>query len=101
MATDKKQVEIPGRLHSVATEGVVTGANEILDDNKGKNQQEINASVDDSLQENKTNIANEITRATNAENAIKGGSSKSIQNLDSRLSTVEAAVKDLFAALNV
>lgn len=90
MATDKKQVEIPGRLHSVATEGVVAGANEILDDNKGKSQQEINASVDDSLQENKTNIANEITRATNAENAIKGGSSKSIQNLDSRLSTVEA-----------
>lgn len=90
MATDKKQVEIPGRLHSVATEGIVAGANEILDDNKGKNQQEINASVDDSLQENKINIANEITRATNAENAIKGGSSKSIQNLDSRLSTVEA-----------
>lgn len=36
-----------------------------------------------------TAVEEETTRATSAENAIKGGSNKSIQNLDNRLSTVE------------
>ena len=37
-----KVTEVPGRLHVVSKEGVLAGANEILDDKRGKNQQDIN-----------------------------------------------------------
>ena len=37
-----KNINIPGRLHSVATDGQVAGANEIYDDEQQKFQQEIN-----------------------------------------------------------
>lgn len=35
-------IPIPGRLHSVNKEQIVTGANEVFDDKRGKNQQTIN-----------------------------------------------------------
>lgn len=35
-------IDIPGRLHSVATEKIIAGANEIYDDNLGKTQEELN-----------------------------------------------------------
>lgn len=38
-----KNINIGGRLHSIATGNVVAGANEILDDNLGKKQTQINA----------------------------------------------------------
>ncbi len=46
---DKSKVSnIPCRLHNVG-EGGVAGADEVIDDNKGKSQQQINAEVDQTL----------------------------------------------------
>ena len=42
-------INIPGRLHSVATEGVVTGADEVMDDNIGEPQSQINANYNKKL----------------------------------------------------
>lgn len=42
-------INIGGRLHSTATGNTVAGANEILDDNKGKKQSVINQEVDAAL----------------------------------------------------
>lgn len=42
-------IEIGGRLHSTATGNVVAGANEILDDTKGKKQNVINSETDTHL----------------------------------------------------
>ena len=43
MATNEQLIPIPGRLHSVATEGHVAGADEIYDDNLSKLQSALNA----------------------------------------------------------
>ena len=37
-----KDINIGGRLHSIATGNVIAGADEILDDNLGKKQTQIN-----------------------------------------------------------
>ena len=42
-------INIGGRLHSTASGNVVAGANEILDDSKGKKQSVINAETDSAL----------------------------------------------------
>ena len=42
-------INIGGRLHSTATGNVVAGANEILDDTKGKKQSVINQETDEAL----------------------------------------------------
>ena len=42
-------INIGGRLHSTATGNVVAGANEILDDVKGKKQSAINQETDEAL----------------------------------------------------
>lgn len=42
-------IDIPGRLHSVATDGIVTGANEVMDDNIGELQSQINANYNQKL----------------------------------------------------
>lgn len=42
-------INISGRLHSVATDNIITGANEILDDNLGKKQDVINAELLDAI----------------------------------------------------
>lgn len=42
-------INIGGRLHSTATGNTVAGANEVLDDVKGKKQDVINAEVDEAL----------------------------------------------------
>ena len=39
---ENRNIEIGGRLHSIATSNVVTGANEVFDDDKNKKQSEIN-----------------------------------------------------------
>ena len=58
-----KIINIPGRLHSVSTEGVVTGADEILDDSLNKTQtqfnQETNARIE-ALQEGTLIIVSEL-----------------------------------------
>lgn len=43
------KINIPGRLHSVETGNIVTGADEVLDDNMGLNQQTINQQVDEAV----------------------------------------------------
>lgn len=45
MATSEQLIPIPGRLHSLAPEGHVAGADEIYDDDLQKSQSEINALV--------------------------------------------------------
>ena len=40
---DNKMVIIPGRLHSATTEGITTGASEVMDDVLQKRQSELNA----------------------------------------------------------
>ena len=52
------QTNIPARLHSVAKGNIVTGANEILDDEKGKKQSTINTETDETLAE----LSRAITR---------------------------------------
>ena len=42
MATNEQLIPIPGRLHSLAPEGHVAGADEIYDDALGKTQAQIN-----------------------------------------------------------
>lgn len=49
MADNNVYSPIPARLHSVATEGVVSGADEIFDDAKGKRQSVINQETDAAL----------------------------------------------------
>lgn len=43
------RINIPGRLHSVETGNIVTGADEVFDDNKGLKQQAINQQVDEAV----------------------------------------------------
>lgn len=43
------KINIPGRLHSVETGNIVTGADEVFDDNKGLKQQAINQQVDEAV----------------------------------------------------
>ena len=45
-----KNIEIGGRLHSVATEHIVAGANEIQDDTLNKTQAQINGEVNNTLE---------------------------------------------------
>lgn len=45
-----KDINIGGRLHSTATGNVVAGANEILDDTKGKKQSVVNQETDNALE---------------------------------------------------
>ena len=42
-------INIPGRLHSVETGNIVTGADEVFDDNMGLKQQAINQQVDEAV----------------------------------------------------
>lgn len=66
-----KIIDIPGRLHSVAKEGVVTGANEIFDDEKGKTQAQVNADVQSEIDD------------------IKDGSTESIKDLRQDIDSLE------------
>lgn len=54
-------INIGGRLHSTATGNVVTGADEVLDDSKGKKQSVINAEVDTALEGKQDEIADLAT----------------------------------------
>ena len=38
-------INVPGRMHSATTEGVLAGADEIMDDALGKTQAEINQDI--------------------------------------------------------
>lgn len=43
------KINVGGRLHSIATGNILTGADEILDDYKSKKQSEINIDIDNAL----------------------------------------------------
>lgn len=45
MATNETLIPVPGRLHSIAVEGHVAGADEIYDDSLEKTQSTINSEV--------------------------------------------------------
>ena len=45
MATNETLIPIPGRLHSVATEGHVAGADEIFDDDRSQLQSDLNKAI--------------------------------------------------------
>lgn len=62
-------IPIPGRLHSVATEGHVAGADEIYDDDLNKLQSTINSDVNNSLSNLGSSISDEVQRAQTAEQA--------------------------------
>ena len=70
MATNENLIPIPGRLHSVATEGHVAGADEIIDDNLNKDQQTINAEVNEALGTGGS-VDSRIAAAINALDATK------------------------------
>ena len=70
MANNENLIPIPGRLHSVATEGHVSGANEIYDDTQQKDQETINADVAEDIS-NLQEIVGEGSVDTRIENAIK------------------------------
>ena len=70
-----KQINIGGRLHSTEQGNVITGANEVLDDTKGKKQNVINADVDAELlrldQSKQNNLTFDNTPTDNSNNPVK------------------------------
>lgn len=73
-----KMINIPGRLHSVATDGQVVGAAEVFDDEKGKTQSQINSDIDESIAAKyaKVDDINERLQTVEqlAEISVEGGS---------------------------
>lgn len=69
--------KIPGRIESAATGNVVTGANSILDDGKGKKQNVINSEVDAELVRLEQNKQNNLTfdnvPTEDSDNPVKSG----------------------------
>jgi len=70
-------IKIPGRIESVATGKVVTGANAILDDTKGKKQNVINEETDAELlrldQEKQGNLTFDQTPTEDSTNPVTSG----------------------------
>lgn len=74
---EEKYIKIGGRLHSIATDNVSLGANEVFDDDKNKKQSDINAETDAALED----------RYTKAETYSK-------TQLDSMITTPKIAYKN-------
>lgn len=67
-------INIGGRLHSTATGNVVAGANEILDDVKGKKQSVINQETDEALADKQaTLVSGENIKTVNGESILGSG----------------------------
>ena len=106
MTNNENLIPIPGRLHSVATEGHVAGADEIYDDVQQKNQETINSELIEavgtggSVDTRITNAVNvEKTRAEGAESTLDGKitaeqtrAANAENALDGRVDTLEEAV---------
>ena len=73
MATNENLIPIPGRLHSVATEGHVAGADEIFDDSLNKDQATINQEVNEAIGTGGS-VDSRIAAAINALDATKSQS---------------------------
>ena len=72
-----KVINIGGRIHSTEVGNVATGANEILDDTKGKKQDVINSETDAELlrleQEKQDNLTFDNSPTENSNNPVKSG----------------------------
>lgn len=91
MATTETLIPIPGRLHSVASEGHVAGTDEIYDDTSSMLQSAINASVSGSitaLQNNKADKSATVSTVTYT------GSARKLQK------TINGTTTDVFTADN-
>jgi hypothetical protein len=91
MATNENLIPIPGRLHSVASEGHVAGANEIYDDTSSMLQSAINASVSSSITALQNNKAD---KTSTVENVTYTGSTRKLQK------TINGTTTDVFTADN-
>lgn len=49
MNVNEPLINVPGRLHSTATQGHIAGANELYDDDLGQLQSEINANAQNAI----------------------------------------------------
>ena len=109
MATNENLIPIPGRLHSVATEGHVAGADEIYDDTQAKDQETINSeliqavgtggSVDSRIAAAKAEIIGDAATGYNTlgklEDKIQAEATRAEEAeeaLDGRVDTLEEAV---------
>ena len=72
-----KQINIGGRIHSTEVGNVTTGANEVLDDTKGKKQNVINSETDAELlrldQSKQNNLTFDNTPTENSTNPVTSG----------------------------
>ena len=88
---------IPGRVWSAATDGIVTGADSILDDAKQKNQQQINSETDAHLGTHDTEIADRYTKLE-VYNKEESYNKEQVNNLISRTPETDVVVLDVRTA---
>lgn len=86
MATNENLIPIPGRLHSVASDEIVSGANEIYDDKLSDNQENLN-----------TGFTNDIDTIYNTigDNNEKGAIMEQLNTIDGRLDTIDGEISAL------
>ena len=86
MATNENLIPIPGRLHSVASDEIVSGANEIYDDKLLDNQENLN-----------TGFTNDIDTIYNTigDNNEKGAIMEQLNTIDGRLDTIDGEISAL------
>ena len=86
MATNENLIPIPGRLHSVASDEIVSGANEIYDDKLSNNQENLN-----------TGFTNDIDTIYNTigDNNEKGAIMEQLNTIDGRLDTIDGEISAL------
>ena len=100
-----KIINIPGRIHSTEQGNITTGANEILDDTKGKKQNVINAEVDEALagldsskQDNLTFDNDPVENSTNP--VTSGGVYAADALLQQAIEAILALIPSAATALN-
>ena len=100
-----KIINIPGRIHSTEQGNVTTGANEVLDDIKGKKQNVINAETDAELlrleNEKQDNLTFDNTPVEDSTNPItSGGVYASELLIQQVIETILALIPSAASALN-
>ena len=86
MATNENLIPIPGRLHSVASDEIVSGADQIYDDKLLDNQENLN-----------TGFTNDIDTIYNTigDNNEKGAIMEQLNTIDGRLDTIDGEISAL------
>ena len=100
-----KTINIGGRIHNPEVGNVVTGANEVLDDTKGKKQSVINSETDAELlrleNEKQDNLSFDNTPTENSTNPItSGGVYASELLIHQVIETILALIPSAASALN-